>query len=73
MYNPLDIVSQEGVYPYAKGGQQDMYSVGPMCRYAEDMIPMLKVLAGPKVHQLSLDTKVQHFLYEILQIKIPKT
>ena len=32
--------------------------MGPMCRYADDLIPMLKAIAGPKAHELGLDEKV---------------
>uniref|UniRef100_A0A915HSS5 Amidase domain-containing protein n=1 Tax=Romanomermis culicivorax TaxID=13658 RepID=A0A915HSS5_ROMCU len=52
-----NIISQKGIHPQAKGPQMDLYAMGPMCRYAEDLVPMLKVLAGPNLHLLSLDAK----------------
>lgn len=35
-----------------------MLGLGPMCRYAEDLTPMLKVLAGPNAALLRLDDEV---------------
>lgn len=35
-----------------------MVSVGPMTRYAEDLIPFLKVLAGKNSNKLKLDDPV---------------
>ena len=32
--------------------------IGPMCRYADDLVPMLKAMAGPKAYELGLDEKV---------------
>ncbi|KAG7496066.1 fatty-acid amide hydrolase 2 [Solea senegalensis] len=52
------IVSSEGHYPPASGRHDEYISNGPMCRYAEDLLPMLKIMAGPSVHMLSLNTKV---------------
>uniref|UniRef100_A0A672YL25 Amidase domain-containing protein n=1 Tax=Sphaeramia orbicularis TaxID=375764 RepID=A0A672YL25_9TELE len=52
------IVSNENQYPPYSGRQEEYVSTGPMCRYAEDLLPMLKIMAGPKVNMLSLNTKV---------------
>lgn len=52
------VVSHENQYPPCSGRQQEYLSSGPMCRYAEDLVPMLKIMAGPKAHMLSLNTKV---------------
>uniref|UniRef100_UPI003AAC5080 fatty-acid amide hydrolase 2-B n=1 Tax=Centroberyx gerrardi TaxID=166262 RepID=UPI003AAC5080 len=52
------VVSNENQYPPASGRQEDYLSTGPMCRYAEDLLPMLKIMAGPKAHMLSLTMKV---------------
>ncbi|KAG8006088.1 Fatty-acid amide hydrolase 2-A [Nibea albiflora] len=52
------IVSSEGEFPPCSGRQEEYESVGPMCRYAEDLLPMLKIMAGPNAQMLSLDTKV---------------
>ncbi|XP_060951779.1 fatty-acid amide hydrolase 2-B [Limanda limanda] len=52
------VVSPENQYPPFSGTQGDYVSTGPMCRYAEDLLPMLKIMAGPNAHKLSLDTKV---------------
>ncbi|XP_010746554.1 fatty-acid amide hydrolase 2-B [Larimichthys crocea] len=52
------IVSSEGEFPPCSGRHEEYESVGPMCRYAEDLLPMLKIMAGPSAQKLSLDTKV---------------
>ncbi|ESO92197.1 hypothetical protein LOTGIDRAFT_121207 [Lottia gigantea] len=52
------IVCNEGQYPPATKGQIDLLSTGPMCRYSEDLAPMLKVMAGPKSKLLKLEQKV---------------
>ena len=45
----LDIVPNDGQYPPHKDYHQKyLLSTGPMCRYAMDLQPMLKVLAGPE-------------------------
>jgi len=35
-----------------------MISAGPMCRYAEDLLPTLRILAGPNVDRLNLYSPV---------------
>ncbi|KAM6909571.1 fatty-acid amide hydrolase 2-B [Xenentodon cancila] len=52
------VVSCENQYPPTSGRQGEYLSSGPMCRYAEDLLPMLKIMAGPNAHMLSLNTKV---------------
>ena len=53
------MVSDEGVVPACHGYQHEMHSIGPMCRYAEDLKPMLKVLAkDDQIERLQLDKPV---------------
>ncbi|KAM8746842.1 fatty-acid amide hydrolase 2-B [Acanthopagrus schlegelii] len=52
------VVSCENQHPPCSGRQGEYISSGPMCRYAEDLLPMLKIMAGPNAHMLSLNTKV---------------
>ncbi|XP_047440461.1 fatty-acid amide hydrolase 2-B [Mugil cephalus] len=52
------VVSCENQYPPVSGRQDEYLSSGPMCRYAEDLLPMLEIMAGPKARMLSLNTKV---------------
>uniref|UniRef100_A0A8C7XHG4 Fatty acid amide hydrolase 2b n=1 Tax=Oryzias sinensis TaxID=183150 RepID=A0A8C7XHG4_9TELE len=52
------VVSCENQYPPTSGRWSEYLSSGPMCRYAEDLLPMLKIMAGPNVSMLSLNTKV---------------
>lgn len=53
-----DIVPNEGQYPTASGGQIDLLATGPICRYAADLVPVLKIMAGPSVASLKLDIQV---------------
>ncbi|XP_078132397.1 fatty-acid amide hydrolase 2-B [Sander vitreus] len=52
------VVSWENQYPPCTGRHEEYISNGPMCRYAEDLLPMLEIMAGPKAHMFSLDRKV---------------
>lgn len=53
------LVPNEGQHPMATGKERDLLSTGPMCRYAEDLIPLLKVFAGPEsTLKAKLDEKV---------------
>ncbi|XP_058297304.1 fatty-acid amide hydrolase 2 [Hylobates moloch] len=52
------VVPNKGQFPLAVGAQELFLCTGPMCRYAEDLAPMLKVMAGPGIKMLKLDTKV---------------
>ncbi|XP_076445717.1 fatty-acid amide hydrolase 2-A-like [Babylonia areolata] len=53
-----NLVPNEGQHPPATGGQVELLATGPMCRYAEDLTPVLKIMAGPQAARLNLDTKV---------------
>ncbi|XP_066537870.1 fatty-acid amide hydrolase 2-B [Hoplias malabaricus] len=52
------IVSNEGQYPPSSGRHNEYLSTGPMCRYAEDLLPMLKIMAGANADKLSLSSEV---------------
>lgn len=52
------VVSTEGMYPSVKGEREKLLGVGPMTRYACDLIPMLKIMGGTKVDRLRLDEAV---------------
>lgn len=53
-YVPLD-----GHYPNSKDENfQKFLTIGPMVRFAEDLKPTLKILAGEKAEQLNLDKEV---------------
>lgn len=45
------IVSNDGQYPPASGLQMGFLCTGPMCRYAEDLIPMLSIMGGPNANK----------------------
>lgn len=52
------VVPTIGMYPTIKGEREKLLGVGPMTRYACDLVPMLKIVAGPKAHKLNLDEPV---------------
>lgn len=52
------VVSTEGMYPAVKGEREKLLGVGPMTRYACDLIPMLKIMGGNKIDRLRLDKPV---------------
>ncbi|XP_051284416.1 fatty-acid amide hydrolase 2-B [Dicentrarchus labrax] len=52
------VITCENQYPPASGRDKEYLSLGPMCRYSEDLLPMLKIMAEPNTHMLSLNTKV---------------
>ncbi|XP_035221698.1 fatty-acid amide hydrolase 2-like [Stegodyphus dumicola] len=54
------VVSNGGQYPTAAPPLQTFLMTGPMCRYASDLLPMLKILAVDHASKLKLDEKV-HF------------
>eukprot|EP00095_Tigriopus_kingsejongensis_P007418 maker-scaffold955_size76929-snap-gene-0.14 protein:Tk07418 transcript:maker-scaffold955_size76929-snap-gene-0.14-mRNA-1 annotation:"hypothetical protein BRAFLDRAFT_254371" len=52
-------VSNYGQLPTAGPIVNTFLATGPMCRYAQDLMPMFKVLTGPKkAQELGLDKKV---------------
>lgn len=46
------LVPNEGQYPSAEGRANDFLSTGPICRRAEDLEPLLRILAGPHADRL---------------------
>ncbi|XP_047393968.1 fatty-acid amide hydrolase 2 isoform X4 [Sciurus carolinensis] len=52
------VVPNQGQFPMPGEAQEIFQCTGPMCRYAEDLIPMLRVMAGPGIKKLKLDAKV---------------
>lgn len=53
------IVSNKGQYPVPFTPEQNLFlGVGPICRRAEDLVPILKVAAGDNAKLLNLDEKV---------------
>ncbi|KAF5902781.1 fatty-acid amide hydrolase 2, partial [Clarias magur] len=52
------IVSNDGQFPPRSGFNEELLSTGPMCRYAEDLLPMLKIMAGANADKLSLSSEV---------------
>lgn len=40
------LVPNDGQFPIATGKDMELMSTGPMCRYMQDILPMLKIMAG---------------------------
>jgi fatty acid amide hydrolase 2 len=56
----LGVVSHAGHNPTSTDENWSrFFSIGPMSRYAEDLAPMLKVLANKNADKLRLDEKVK--------------
>ncbi|KXJ80234.1 hypothetical protein RP20_CCG026068 [Aedes albopictus] len=54
-----NVVSNDGQYPQAISDEQDMFlGIGPMCRYATDLKPMLRIIADQNAAKLRLDEPV---------------
>ncbi|XP_067136988.1 fatty-acid amide hydrolase 2-like [Centruroides vittatus] len=47
-----------GKFPVGEGDLCDFLSTGPMCRYATDLLPLMKIMAGSNISRLKLDTRV---------------
>lgn len=45
------VVPNDGQFPNARGVRTSYLCTGPMCRYAEDLEPVLRVMAGPGVNK----------------------
>ncbi|XP_075429207.1 fatty-acid amide hydrolase 2 [Ascaphus truei] len=52
------VVPNEGQFPNAHGLRCYFLCTGPMCRYAEDLTPVLRVMAGESASKLRLDEEV---------------
>lgn len=52
------IVSNEGQWPMPHDDQKSFLGIGPMSRYAVDLKPALKVMAGENASKLNLDEPV---------------
>lgn len=54
-----DVVSVEGLFPSPSSKEQaSLLGIGPMCRFASDLRPVLKVLTKDKANNLNLDDPV---------------
>lgn len=62
------MVSSEGQFPKPGTEEQtELLSIGPMCRFAQDLAPMLQVLADRNADMLRLQTKV-----DVSKLKVRK-
>ncbi len=52
------LVPGTGQYPMAEGEARRMLATGPLCRRAEDLMPLLRILAGPDGHDDTLDVEL---------------
>lgn len=57
MYFFTDVVDMTGHYPMPKDLLYPLLTAGPMCKYAKDLRPVLKILVGPSnSHKMMLDS-----------------
>jgi len=55
-----DVVSNVGQYPLGKADAYSYLSTGPLCRYAADLLPMLKLIVLDEHRaRLRLDEEVR--------------
>lgn len=54
----MNIVSNGNCFPQPTGEQNSFNGIGPICRFASDMKPILKILAADKSYILKLDEPV---------------
>uniref|UniRef100_A0A182ITX2 Amidase domain-containing protein n=1 Tax=Anopheles atroparvus TaxID=41427 RepID=A0A182ITX2_ANOAO len=64
------VVSNDGQYPVALSEEQNSFlGIGPMCRYATDLKPMLRIISDENASKLRLDEPVDlkqvKFFYQI--------
>nr|CAD7395460.1 unnamed protein product [Timema cristinae] len=52
------IVSNFGQYPIPVGEQDTYLGIGPLCRFATDLAPTLRIISGKNAELLKLDEKV---------------
>ncbi|XP_022916749.1 fatty-acid amide hydrolase 2-like [Onthophagus taurus] len=53
------IVSNKGQYPIPNSKEQNSFlGIGPMCRRAEDLLPLLKIIVSSPLNELKLDEDV---------------
>lgn len=63
-------IAEDGVFPEYSHIRNGVNTLGPMCRYAADIRPMLKVLAGdnlslPKEAPLNISNLNVHYLHQL--------
>ena len=64
-----DLVSNDGQFPMATGKDVDLLTSGPMCRYADDLLPLLKIFAGPESSKrVKLDEQVCKILSSFIHV-----
>ena len=58
----IGYVSLEGHYPMSQDENFQKYlTIGPMTRFADDLLLLLKVMTGEKSKDLQLESEVQYF------------
>lgn len=44
------IIDYHGTFPQIEDGLEEIFSFGPICRFADDLLPSLRVMAGDNFH-----------------------
>lgn len=61
----LGLISNEGCFPYITPRLEWLVTPGPMCRYAEDLATMMKILA-PSDEITRIEKPVKYLTYLLL-------
>lgn len=64
------VVPNGNQYPVVKEAVRQMIGTGPMCRYAVDLLPMLKVMTKDCKADLNLDEPVSYFIFFLCTVKL---
>lgn len=54
----VGVLSHKGLFPKGSEAVDKFSTTGPMCRYSQDLLPMLRVMAGGNAFKLNLDSPV---------------
>jgi len=66
--SPL-LIPNEGQYPAARGEADRFLGTGPLCRRAEDLEPLVRILAGDQAHRLQDPAGVDFARIRVLTVE----
>jgi len=65
--SPL-LIPNDGQFPLAKGDSDRILGTGPLCRRAEDLEPLVRILAGDQAHRLADPRQVDFARLRVLTV-----
>jgi fatty acid amide hydrolase 2 len=63
------LVPNEGQYPGPQGRVDDFLSTGPLCRRAEDLEPLLRIMGGPNAQKMKKPADVDFSRLRVLTLQ----